>query len=279
MAAYLTPKEIAEYTVKSGFNKANLPLHTMIALGFAAGAFISLGFLLYIRVIASMPQAWGSFANFIGASVFPVGLILTLIGGGELLTGNMMAVPLSRFSGKIRTIQCLRNLAVITLSNFLGAIFVAYFFGHVVGLTETGAFLTKTVDIAEHKVHDTFIQAFVSGIGCNWLVALAVWLSYGAKDVPGKILAIWFPTMAFVAIGFQHVVANMFVIPAAIFAGHLSWAQYFQNFVPVWLGNLVGGAIFVSGIYYMAYLKKATAPNEEEAEVKAPVKHASASAH
>jgi formate transporter len=255
MSAYLTPKEIAEYTAEAGYRKATLPLHTMLLLGFAAGAFISLGFLLDIRVIASMPKEWGSFANFIGAAVFPVGLILVLIGGGELLTGNMMAVPLSRFSGKIRTYLCMRNLVLITLGNFAGAIFVAYFFGHVVGLTETGAFMEKTVDIAEHKVHDTFYQAFISGIGCNWLVALAVWLSYGAKDITGKILAIWFPTMAFVAIGFQHVVANMFVIPAAIFSGHLTWADYFQNFVPVWLGNLVGGAIFVGGIYYLAYLK------------------------
>lgn len=256
MASYLTPKEIAEYTADAGCRKATLPLHATLLLGFAAGAFIALGFLLDIRVIASAPAAWGSFAGFIGASVFPVGLILVVIGGGELLTGNMMAVPFSWFSRKINASYCVRNLILITLSNFVGALFVAYFFGHVVGLTETGAFLTKTVDIAEHKVHDTFLQAFISGIGCNWLVALAVWLSYGAKDITGKIFAIWFPTMAFVAIGFQHVVANMFVIPAAIFAGHLSWGDYLTNFVPVWLGNLAGGAIFVGGIYYLAYLKK-----------------------
>jgi formate transporter len=260
MASYLTPKEIAEYTSESGYKKATSPLRTVLALGFAAGAFISLGFLLDIRVIASAPAAWGSIATFIGAAVFPVGLILVLIGGGELLTGNMMAVPLARFTGKITTWQAIRNLILITLSNFCGAIFVAYFFGHVVGLTETGAFLTKTIDLAEHKVHDTFLQSFISGIGCNWLVALAVWLSYGAKDIGGKILGIWFPTMAFVAIGFQHVVANMFLIPAAIFAGELGWADYFHNFVPVWLGNLVGGAIFVAGIYFIAYMKNEAAP-------------------
>lgn len=271
MASYLTPKEIAEYTSESGYKKATSPLLTVLALGFAAGAFISLGFLLDIRVIASMPQEWGSFATFIGAAVFPLGLILVLIGGGELLTGNMMAVPLARFTGRITTWQAIRNLILITLSNFVGAIFVAYFFGHVVGLTETGAFLTKTVDIATHKAHDTFIQAFVSGIGCNWLVALAVWLSYGAKDIGGKVLGIWFPTMAFVAIGFQHVVANMFLIPAAIFAGaDLTWMDYFHNFVPVWLGNLVGGSVFVAGIYFMAYLKNSPAPAAAEAKHTAP---------
>jgi formate transporter len=264
MASYLTPKEIAEYTSESGYKKATSPLHTVLALGFAAGAFISLGFLLCIRVTASMPAEWGSFATFIGAAVFPVGLILVLIGGGELLTGNMMAVPFARFTGRINSWQLIRNLILITLSNCAGALFVAYFFGHVVGLTETGAFLTKTVDLATHKVHDSFLQAFISGIGCNWLVALAVWLSYGAKDIGGKILGIWFPTMAFVAIGFQHVVANMFLIPAAIFAGsELTWLDFFHNFVPVWLGNLVGGAIFVSAIYYVAFLKNAPAASVE----------------
>lgn len=254
--SYRKPEQVAEYTVESGVKKATMPIQAVLALGFAAGAFIALGFLLDIRVIASIPEEWGSFANFIGASVFPVGLILVLIGGGELLTGNMMAVPFARFAGRITTWQMLRNLILITVSNFLGAIFVAYFFGHVVGLTETGDFLTKTVDFAQHKLDDSFLESFLSGIGCNWLVAMAVWLSYSAEEIGGKILGIWFPTMAFVAIGFQHVVANMFLIPAAIFAGHFTWGEYLSNFVPVWLGNLTGGALFVAGIYYMAYLKK-----------------------
>ena len=99
--------------------------------------------------------------------------------------------------------------------------------------------------MAGHKLDDGFLQAFLSGIGRNWLVALAVWLSYGSDQMSGKILGIWFPTMAFVAIGFQHVVANMFLIPAAIFEGYYSWGEYFINFIPVWLGNFVGGALFV----------------------------------
>ena len=190
-----------------------------------------------------------------GASVFPIGLILTLIAGGELLTGNMMVVPLAKFANKIKTKQVLQNWLLITVSNFLGAIFVAYFFGHIVGLTETGVYLESTVHIAEHKIDATFLQAFVSGIGCNWLVAAAVWLSYGSEDMIGKIAGIWFPTMAFVAIGFQHVVANMFVIPAAIFAGHLTWMDYLANFVPVFLGNAVGGALFIGMAYWFAYKK------------------------
>lgn len=252
--SYRKPHEIADYTVESGIKKAHLPLSALLVLGFAAGAFISLGYLLFIRVTAAAPQQWGSINNFIGAALFPVGLILVVVAGGELLTGNMMAVPLARMAGRIKTSEVVKNLILITISNFVGALFVAYFFGHVAGLTE-GAFLNKTVDIAQHKLEATFLQAFISGIGCNWLVALAVWLSYGSEDISGKILGVWFPTMAFVAIGFQHVVANMFVIPAAIFAGHFTWLEYFENFVPVWLGNLVGGALFVAGVYYTAYLK------------------------
>ncbi|MGZ7445603.1 formate/nitrite transporter family protein [Paenibacillus sp. TH7-28] len=253
--AYYKPAQIAEVTVENGIKKAHNPLLTVLILGFLGGAFIALGFLLDIRVIASAPAEWGSFATFIGAAVFPIGLILVLLAGGELLTGNMMAVPLARMAKRISTGELCKNLVLITLSNFVGALFVAYFFGHVVGLTASGPYLDKLVDMAGHKLDDSFLQAFVSGIGCNWLVALAVWLSYGADNMSGKILGIWFPTMAFVAIGFQHVVANMFLIPAAIFEGYFSWGEYLGNFVPVWLGNLTGGGLFVAGAYWTAYLK------------------------
>ncbi|MET3207178.1 UNVERIFIED_CONTAM: formate/nitrite transporter [Paenibacillus sp. PvR008] len=255
MASY-KPGQIAEKTVETGVAKANNPWTVAVVLGFLAGAFIALGFLLDIRVIASAPKEWGSIATFIGAAVFPVGLVLVLTAGGELLTGNMMAVPLARWAGRIKTGAMFRNLAIITLSNFAGALFVAFFFGHVLGLTETGPYLDKVVDMAGHKLHESFLQSFISGIGCNWLVALAVWLAYSTDSIGGKIMGIWFPTMAFVAIGFQHVVANMFLIPAAIFAGHFSWADYIMNFIPVWLGNLVGGSLFVAGAYWLAYLKK-----------------------
>ncbi|KTD83924.1 formate/nitrite transporter family protein [Paenibacillus etheri] len=257
--AYSKPQQIAAVTVENGIKKAHNPLSTVLILGFLGGAFIALGFLLDIRVIAGAPHEWGSIANFIGAAVFPVGLILVLLAGGELLTGNMMAVPLAFMAKKISFWEVVKNLVLITLSNLAGALFVAYFFGHVVGLTSDGVYLEKLVEMAGHKLEAGFLPAFVSGIGCNWLVALAVWLSYGADNFSGKILGIWFPTMAFVAIGFQHVVANMFLIPAAIFEGYFSWGEYFNNFVPVWLGNLTGGAIFVAAAYWMAYLRKVPA--------------------
>ncbi|BCJ86165.1 formate/nitrite transporter family protein [Effusibacillus dendaii] len=253
--AFHSPQRIAELSVDAGLRKASLPLLTMLILGFLAGAFIALGFLLDIRVTASLPREWGTFGSFLGAAVFPVGLMFVVIGGGELLTGNMMSVPMAWMSRKITFGKLLNNWFWVLISNFIGAVFVAYVFGHVVGMTETGAFLTKTVAIASGKLSDTFWQAFFSAVGCNWLVCLGVWLAYGSDDVGGKILGIWFPIMAFVAIGFQHVVANMFVIPAAIFAGHLTWADYLSNFVPVLLGNIVGGAIFVGWMYWMSYIR------------------------
>lgn len=253
--AFYKPQQIAEITVENGVKKAHNPLLTVLILGFLAGAFIALGFLLDIRVIAGAPKEWGSIAGFIGAAVFPVGLILVLLAGGELLTGNMMAVSLAKISKRITWGEVFKNLTLITISNFVGALFVAYFFGHVVGLTSSGVYLDKLVDMAGHKLDDSFLQAFISGIGCNWLVALAVWLSYGSDSMSGKILGIWFPTMAFVAIGFQHVVANMFLIPAAIFEGYFSWGEYVMNFIPVWLGNLTGGAVFVALAYWAVYLK------------------------
>lgn len=252
--AFYTPQEIAEITAATGVKKANLPLANLLILGFLAGAFVALGFLLDIRVIGTAPKSWGSVASFLGAAVFPVGLIFVLLAGAELVTGNMMSVALAKFTRRITWGQLFRNWFWVTIANFIGSVFVAYCFGHVVGLTE-GEFLAKTVAIAESKTHHDFLTSFISAIGCNWMVCLAVWLAYGAQDFAGKIFGIWFPIMGFVAIGFQHVVANMFVIPAAIFAGHGSWSEYLSNFVAVYLGNTVGGAVFVGFAYYFTYLR------------------------
>lgn len=249
-----TPQQIAEITIEAGVKKSHMPTPAILVLGFLAGAFIALGFLLDIHVSTMIPAPWASLGNLMGAAVFPLGLILVILAGGELLTGNMMSLPTAMFAGRVPLSAVARNWALVTLANLLGALFVAYFFGHVLGLTE-GAYLAKTLAIAKAKASADFGQAFISGIGCNWLVCLAVWLSYASKDVTGKVVAMWFPIMAFVAIGFQHVVANMFVIPAAIFADALSWTEFVENFVAVFLGNAVGGAIFVGLAYYVSYSK------------------------
>lgn len=258
------PAKIAQMAAEHGLKKSKLPFSSMILLGFLGGAYISLGYLLDIRVTASLPEEWGSFRAFLGASVFPLGLILIILAGGELLTGNMMAVSMAMLTRKVDLERLLYNWFWITITNFIGAIFVAYVFGHIVGLTETGPYMTETVAFARAKIDHTFWESFFSAIGCNWLVGLAVWLSYGSEELSGKILAIWFPIMGFVAIGFQHIVANMFIIPAAIFLGQATWTEFFINFVPVFLGNAVGGSVFVSCIYRIAYSGDLKSNSNEE---------------
>lgn len=250
-----SPDEIAQLVVKTSQKKIHKSLLEKLILGFIGGAMISLGYLAYIRVISSVAHELGSLASFIGACVFPIGLIVILLAGGELITGNMMVVSFGVMAGKVKMQELLKNWVVITLANLVGAIFVAYVFGHLVGLTASGVYLNETIAVAEAKVNAGFGQAFLSGIGCNWFVGLALWLCYGAKDGAGKILGTWFPVMAFVAIGFQHSVANMFVIPAAIFEGAVSWGAFFSNVVSVYLGNIVGAVVFVSLFYYLTYYK------------------------
>ena len=249
----LNPNEILEKSIELGKKKIEKTLLAKLILGFIGGAMISLGYLAYIRVSASIAVELPSIASLVGASVFPIGLIVILLAGGELITGNMMAVSSAYFAKKVSLIDLIKNWVVITLANIVGAVCVAYFFGHFVGLTHSGVFQSFVINVAHHKVDCTFWQAFVSGIGCNWFVGLALWLCYGAKDSAGKILGIWFPVMVFVAIGFQHSVANAFVIPAAIFEGGSTWMDFVQNFIPVYLGNIVGGSVFVSGCYYLSY--------------------------
>lgn len=248
--------EIMKKSIANGIKKVKKPLLEKLILGFIGGAMISLGYLAYVRVSAYIPADWGSLATFIGASVFPTGLIVILLAGGELITGNMMVVASSLFDKKITIKDLVTNWLIITIANFIGALFVAYFFGHIVGLTSSGAYLNTTINTAQAKIAATPLQAFISGIGCNWFVGLAVWLCYGAKDAVGKILAIWFPVMTFVAIGFQHSVANMFIIPAAIFEGKATWLEFLQNGIPVYFGNIVGGAVMVNGLYYLTSKKE-----------------------
>lgn len=268
----LTPEEIRETAIKTGRKKVEKPLQAKWILGFIGGAMISLGYLAYIRVASSMAEEWGSVASFLGAAVFPVGLIVILLGGGELITGNMMAVSIAWLDKKVTTKELLENWLEITFANFIGAFFVAYVFGHVVGLTSAEPYLHEVLTLTQGKLSADPLQAFLSGIGCNWFVGLALWLCYGAKDTTGKILGIWFPVMTFVAIGFQHSVANMFLIPAAIFEGGATWAAFFLNVIPVYFGNIIGGGLFVSLFYYQAYKPKKAQSTEQTAGIKEAVK-------
>ena len=249
----LEPKDILEYSAHKGTMKAENRADRLAVLGFLGGAFISVGYLAYVRIVAAMPHELTGLGKLLGAAVFPVGLVCILLGGGELITGNMMALPVAWLKRHITLRQWARNWAIVTATNVLGAFFIAWFFGHYVGLTE-GAVFAETLEVAHGKVDASFGQAVVSGIGCNWQVCMGLWLCYGADTFSGKILGTWFPVMVFVAIGFQHVVANMFVIPAAIWGGgDITWAQFGENMIAVYLGNVLGGTVMVGALYYAAY--------------------------
>lgn len=248
-----TPEETLELTIDTATKKIKKPLNSKLILSFIGGAMISLGYLAYMRVAASMVEEWGSVASFLGACVFPIGLIIILLGGGELITGNMMVVFAGFLDKKVKGKDLLINWLTITFGNVLGALFVAFFFGKVTGLLTSGAFLSEAVHLAHAKVAADPIQSFFSGVGCNWFVGLALWLCYAAKDSVGKFLGIWFPVMTFVAIGFQHSVANAFLLPFGMMVGEITLIEFLNNFLFVYLGNIVGGAIFVSLFYYKAY--------------------------
>lgn len=250
--SFLTPSEIYKITVETGMRKSLMNLKSLIVLGFLGGAFIGLGFLACVRVSSAF-SGNGGFVLLMGSCVFPLGLICIVIGGGELLTGNMMTLATSFFSRRISITAFCKNLIIIGIMNLIGAVFVAYFMGHLTGLTE-GSVLDTTVKAAQSKVNGSAFSAFVSAIGCNWIVGMAIWLSNASKDLSSKIGLLWFPIMAFVIIGFQHVVANMFIIPAAIFAGaDISWLEFGKNIGIVFAGNFVGATVLVAGLYTAVY--------------------------
>jgi Formate/nitrite family of transporters len=250
-----TADEVKDILIEAGLKKVNKTFEQKVILGFLGGAMVALGYLAYVRIVATTIEQYGGLSSFLGACVFPIGLIFILLIGGELITSNMTVVSLAYFGKKVTLKQLINNWIFISIMNAFGALFVAYVFGHLAGLTSTGAYAHEALLITKAKLAATPLQAFLSGIGCNWFVGLAVWLCFSAKDLTGKIIGIWFPVMVFVAVGFQHSIANLFVIPTAIFENHATWGQLIGNFIPVYLGNIVGGVVCVALLYYRNFKK------------------------
>ena len=265
--AFKTPAQIAAAAVVSGTAKANMSWDRALVGGFMAGAYIAFGSLLAISVSSGLdPKIWGSLPTLFTGVVFSLGLILVVVGGSELLTGNMAALPIALMRGKISWAQLGVNFGLVLVGNLLGSLFVAYFLAYktgVIGETATaagnaGLEHSRAVAIGVGKaLKETNSQIFLRAIGCNWLVCLAVFLAYAAEDIAGKILAIVFPITAFVAMGFDHVVANFFFLPLAHYLGApgLGWGDIVNNLGWAFLGNLVGAAFFVAGLYWFQYLR------------------------
>ncbi|MFP4421116.1 MAG: formate/nitrite family transporter [Desulfococcaceae bacterium] len=263
------PSTIADTVAsKVGVAKATSPWVSLFVLGVLAGAYIGFGGLFSASVTFDMTLGIGM-KKLIGGAAFSLGLMLVVIAGAELFTGNSLMIS-SVMTGRIGWRQMLERWGVVYLANFLGSLLVALLF-YFSGLWRAGggALGESAVAVAFGKVNLGFGEAFVRAVGCNWLVCLAVWMALSARQVVGKILAIFFPIMGFVAIGFEHSVANMYFIPVGIFLSNwgglapagldlstLHWGTFlWNNLVPVTLGNIVGGVVFVGLSYWSAYLR------------------------
>ncbi|MGZ6793661.1 MAG: formate/nitrite transporter family protein [Mycobacteriales bacterium] len=270
--AFKTPAETSAAAVVSGTNKALMTWDRALVGGFLAGAYIAFGSLLAISVSSGLdPKTWGTLPTLFTGAVFSLGLILVVVAGAELLTGNMALLPIALLRRRITIGQLGVNFGLVLIGNLLGSLFVAYFLAYktgVIGATAAAAGTagpehTRAVAIATGKaIKETDTQIFLRAVGCNWLVCLAVWMGLSAEDIGGKILAIFFPITAFVAMGFDHVVANMFFLPLGHWIGTpgLTWGDVTNNLVLAFLGNLVGAAFFVSFLYWFLHLRGAATP-------------------
>lgn len=269
------PKQIASnFAEKAMPAKASYGKLKTLILAIAAGAFIAFGAQGSLTAMAGTDAMSFGFAKLLGGIVFSTGLMLIVFTGAELFTGNVL-LGLSVLEKKIPVTKLVRNWVLVYVGNFIGAAIVAFLI-HTAnayhGPQEVLAVLG--LKVAHGKVNLTFSQAFASGILCNWLVCMAVWMAAAAKDVAGKILAILFPITTFAMCGYEHCVANMYMITNGLFnklsetaiaASGLSGEQLttlniktflIDNLVPVTLGNIVGALIFVVGIFWLAYMRK-----------------------
>jgi formate/nitrite transporter len=266
--AFKTPDQIATTAVNAGVTKANLTPDRMLAGAILAGAYIGFAGLLSIVVTAGLKaDTWGNLPTLFFGAVFSAGLIMVVIAGSELVTGNMALLPLALTSRRATVGRAAMSLVIVTIGNLIGALLVAYLLAVKTGVIgsahsavgSAGALtFAKLAAVAKGKAAtESSLQIFLRAVGCNWLVCVAVWMAYAAEDVAGKILAIFFPIMAFVALGFDHVVANMFFLPAAMFAHvpGIGVGDVVHNLVLAYLGNAVGGGLFVAGFYWFLYLR------------------------
>ncbi len=267
------PKEIIEANMKGAVTKATLPLGRMIVLGIMAGMFIALGGAISNTAVHDIANV--GLARTLAGVIFPVGLLMIILVGGELFTGNCLMI-MATMNKQIKVSALLRNLVVVYFSNLLGSLIIDVLIFYSGNLDYTGGALgAYTIKVALGKVNIAPGKAIVSGILCNFLVCMAILMATSAKDVIGKIFATWFPIFAFVIGGFEHIVANMFYIPTGILAAsnpdYVAKAQelygitseqlsaldlrgLMHNFIPVTTGNILGGMVFIGcALYYIHY--------------------------
>ncbi len=265
---FKSPADVVETMGTACAVKTSLPWPKLLVSSFLAGAYIGLGGLLAVMIGKGVAPAivggvvFNGLGRLLFAAVFPVGLMFVVVAGAELFTGNTAIVMPGVLSGRAPVRGLARNWTLSYLGNFAGGLFVAYALAYLTGLCAGEPYLGAVRAMAVEKTGLSFMAAFWSGVGCNWLVCLAVWMAGAAEDIGGKILAVWFPIMAFVGLGFEHSVANMFFIPNGMLHGAgVSVGQFLlRNLLPVTLGNIVGGAFFVGFLNWWLYRRPADRP-------------------
>lgn len=253
------PKEIAARVAEVGVGKACLPVTTQALLGLLAGAFIGIGALLS-TLVASDASLGFAVSRLLGGLVFSLGLVLVIVAGAELFTGNNL-IAMAWASGRVGTRALLVNWAVVCAANLVGAVGLAalvWLAGH--GALNGGEVGRTAIRIAVAKAQLPLAEAFFRGVLCNVLVCMAVWMAMAGRSVVDKVVAVIFPVTAFVAAGFEHSIANMYFFPIALLLGApLGAADIAHNLLPVLAGNIVGGSVLVAGVYWLVYLRPGTA--------------------
>ena len=251
------PREIAAAVESLGVAKARMNTVTLLALGVLAGAFISLGALFFTVVVTDTRVGFG-LSRLLGGLAFSLGLVLVVVAGAELFTGNNL-VAMAWVSRLVPTRDLLRNWALSYTGNVIGCLgTVLFVVWSGVATLGNGAVGETAVRIAEAKAGLSSSEAFMRGVLCNALVCMAVWLAMGGRSVTDKVLAVIFPITAFVAIGFEHSIANWFFLPFgfALSGGQeMPGAAVARNLATVTAGNIVGGTLLVAGVYWVAYLR------------------------
>ena len=256
-----TPAEISQAALAAGIAKSRLALGTMLLMGFLAGAYIGMGGYFMLVVTQDAAQVAGvGISKLLGGVVFSLGLFLVLTAGAELVTGNCL-MPIAYLSKKISFSAMLRNLCAVYCANFAGALFfAALIYSSGLISEQCGA---AALSLAAMKSSLPVSYMLIRGVLCNWFVCLAVWIAFGAQDTAGKFIAALLPISAFVAMGFEHCVANMFFIPLGLMLNGgafpaLTAAAFAKNLFFVTIGNAAGGAIFVALFYFLIFRKELT---------------------
>lgn len=256
-----SPNEIAKLYLKSAVRKAEKPLFKFILLAILGGAFIAFGGLLTVMVVGGSPALLTDnpgLAKFLAGALFPVGLMMVSIAGADLFTSDCAGMSFSYLEKQIRIITLVRIWLLAYIFNFIGTQFIAYCLSSELGFFDANPWQSYLHSLAAAKVNQDFLTVFMKGIGANWLVCLGVWMGFAGRDAFSKCFGIWVPVMLFVTLGYEHSIANMFFIPAAIYSGaDITWLEFLRdNLLGATLGNIVGGAIFVGSVYWYIYMKE-----------------------